>query len=273
MRSRYIPAVVLAITLTGAVNAADRPPAPIVNVPYVDQQTWAAGLREFGTATLSTTPIPAAAFRPEYSTGKFSWIDAGYIGPDSDSDSGYLWAPVTLPSGAKVCWMNAFVQDTNSGANANVSVYLYRTTGGAGSSPGVELLASTQSSGSAGYGYIHAAVAPDYIGQPACHTISNYASTDANGGQYFVEVFFGDTTGLAIRGVELRWQRQISPAPATATFTDVPTTHLFFQQVEAMKASGITTGINATTFGPDQNVTRGQMAAFLARALGLHWEQ
>lgn len=271
MRPKHVPAAVLMIALTGVANAADRLPAPVAAVPQIDQQAWAAGLREFGATSLSTMQIPAAAFRAEYSAGKFSWIANGYFGPDSDSGSGYLWAPVILPSGAKVCWMNAFVQDAS--ASADISVYLYRTTGGAGSSPNVELLASTQSSGSAGYGYVQAAVAPDYIGQPACHTISNYAYSDANGGQYFVEVYFGDTAGLAIRGVELRWQRQISPAPATATFTDMPTTHWAFQAVEALKASGITTGTSSTTFSPDQSVTRAQMALFLARALGLHWEQ
>ena len=67
------------------------------------------------------------------------------------------------------------------------------------------------------------------------------------------------------------WTRQISPAPASATFTDVPTGHQFFKEIEALKASGITQGCTGTTYCPDQAVTRGQMAAFLARALGLNF--
>jgi hypothetical protein len=63
----------------------------------------------------------------------------------------------------------------------------------------------------------------------------------------------------------------VSPAPASATFNDVPTNHPFFQFVEALSASGITAGCQAAPplYCPDSPVTRGQMAVFLAKALGL----
>ena len=63
----------------------------------------------------------------------------------------------------------------------------------------------------------------------------------------------------------------VSPAPATATFNDVPTNHPFFQFIEALSASGVTGGCNAAPplYCPDNFVTRGQMAVFLAKALGL----
>jgi len=63
----------------------------------------------------------------------------------------------------------------------------------------------------------------------------------------------------------------VSPAPATATFNDVPTNHPFFQFIEALYASGITGGCQAAPplYCPDNPVTRGQMAVFLAKALGL----
>jgi hypothetical protein len=69
----------------------------------------------------------------------------------------------------------------------------------------------------------------------------------------------------------IAWTRQISPAPAVATFSDVPVGHAFFKEVEAMSSSGITGGCSPTEYCPDATLTRGQMAAFLARALGLHW--
>src|SRR5262245_15632881 len=72
-------------------------------------------------------------------------------------------------------------------------------------------------------------------------------------------------------GVEVWWHRTVSPAPAVATFADVPTSHIFFQFVEALAASGITGGCGGGNFCPDAPVTRGQMAAFLAKALGLHF--
>jgi hypothetical protein len=63
----------------------------------------------------------------------------------------------------------------------------------------------------------------------------------------------------------------VSPAPATATFNDVPTTHPFFQFIEALHASGITGGCQASPplYCPDDSVSRGQMAVFLSKALGL----
>lgn len=70
----------------------------------------------------------------------------------------------------------------------------------------------------------------------------------------------------------LSWQRQVSPAPASATFGDVPTSHTFFQFVEALADAGITAGCGGGDFCPNDPVTRGQMAVFLAAALGLHWD-
>jgi len=54
-----------------------------------------------------------------------------------------------------------------------------------------------------------------------------------------------------------------------ATFTDVPPQHLFFKEIEWLAASEITKGCSSTAFCPDEAVTRGQMAAFLTRALKL----
>jgi hypothetical protein len=71
--------------------------------------------------------------------------------------------------------------------------------------------------------------------------------------------------------VEIWWKRVVSPAPPFATFNDVPTTHPFFQYVEALAESGVTGGCGSGNYCPDAPVTRGQMAVFLAKALGLHW--
>jgi hypothetical protein len=78
-------------------------------------------------------------------------------------------------------------------------------------------------------------------------------------------------SSIRLRHVRLLFRRQVSPAPATASFGDVPTGHLFFQFVEALAASGITAGCGSGNYCPDAPLTRGQMAVFLAKALGLHW--
>ena len=54
--------------------------------------------------------------------------------------------------------------------------------------------------------------------------------------------------------------------PATPYFTDVPTTHQFYQWIQKMRELGITAGCTASTYCPNDAVTRGQMAVFIIRA-------
>ena len=53
--------------------------------------------------------------------------------------------------------------------------------------------------------------------------------------------------------------------PATASFTDVPSSHSFFKWIQKMKQIGITAGCGASLYCPDATVTRGQMAIFVMR--------
>lgn len=80
------------------------------------------------------------------------------------------------------------------------------------------------------------------------------------------------STGVSLNGIGVYYHRQIAPAPATGSFTDIPTSHPFFNEIEQLKKSGITLGCGNDQFCPDAPVTRGQMAAFLSRALGLQWD-
>ena len=80
----------------------------------------------------------------------------------------------------------------------------------------------------------------------------------------------GDGT-VKFNNVQIYYHRIVSPAPANATFLDVPTSSPQFQFVEALAASGVTAGCGGGGFCPNDPVTRGQMAVFLAKALGLHW--
>jgi hypothetical protein len=63
----------------------------------------------------------------------------------------------------------------------------------------------------------------------------------------------------------------VSSAPAAATFSDVPSSHPFFRFIEALAASGITSGCGGGNFCPDALLTRGRMAVFLSLGLGLHF--
>ena len=84
-----------------------------------------------------------------------------------------------------------------------------------------------------------------------------------------------DTTDVShyegLYNISVRYRLQVSPPPGTATFGDVPTNHPFFQFIEALAASGITGGCGSGNYCPDAPLTRGQMAVFLSKALGLHW--
>jgi hypothetical protein len=51
------------------------------------------------------------------------------------------------------------------------------------------------------------------------------------------------------------------------SFTDVPTSQLFYRAIESVLHSGITTGCTATTYCPGDQVTRSQMSLFLARGI------
>jgi len=105
---------------------------------------------------------------------------------------------------------------------------------------------------------------------PAPHTVDN----NLNAYHVILKISNG-TVPLAtsFQAVRIYYRLQVSPPPAVATFNDVPTTHPFFRLIEALAASGITAGCstNPPLFCPDDVVTRKQIAAFFARALGLHW--
>jgi hypothetical protein len=51
------------------------------------------------------------------------------------------------------------------------------------------------------------------------------------------------------------------------SFTDVPTSQLFYRAIESVLHGGITTGCTGTTYCPGDKVTRAQMSLFLARGV------
>jgi hypothetical protein len=79
---------------------------------------------------------------------------------------------------------------------------------------------------------------------------------------------YGDSQSR-FQGARFTYHLQVSPPPATATFGDVPTSDPAFAFVEALAASGISSGCGGGNFCPASPVTRRQMAIFLAKALGL----
>jgi hypothetical protein len=70
-------------------------------------------------------------------------------------------------------------------------------------------------------------------------------------------------------GCRVWYNRQVAPGPATATFTDVPTSSPYFKYVEAFYASGVIAGCGGGNYCPNAGVTRGQLAIFLGATLGM----
>lgn len=80
----------------------------------------------------------------------------------------------------------------------------------------------------------------------------------------------GDEAAEALGGMIVGYVLQVSPQEV-AHFADVPPSNPQFQFIEALYASGITAGCGSGNFCPNASLTRGQMAVFLSKALGLQW--
>jgi hypothetical protein len=159
-----------------------------------------------------------------------------------------------LPAGAQVTSIAVDACDTNITKDFDVSLISINTHEGTR-----DTLVTATSAGVPGCVFFNASL-------PTPHTIDNFSKT--------YEVGFRDGAtddSVRFQAVRVFYTLQVSPAPATATFGDVPTPHPFFQFVEALVASGITAGCGGGNYCPDAPLTRGQMAVFLSKALGLHF--
>jgi hypothetical protein len=233
-----LAAGILLTSVAGAQEAGPRPePGPL----------W-------GTSSLGYYTLHAAEFIPTASYISYetvNWMRCVTGGGTS------LTAAVHLPTGALVGNMYAAVCDWSVANDINVKLWKCP------SDPFTDACVTMTTVSSAG---LDGCAWTFIVGGPFPFTVDNDDFT------YFVE-YISSTTDCSqqLDSVRFFYQLQVSPAPATATFGDVPTSHAFFRYVEALAASGITAGCGGGNFCPDQPVTRGQMAVFLAKALGLHW--
>ncbi|MCS7311593.1 MAG: S-layer homology domain-containing protein [Acidobacteria bacterium] len=206
------------------------------------------------------TYVPSADFQPRDSATTYGYAGLGYIYKTAGTQ--LFWAPLALDAGISIGVLRIFYCDTDA-AN-DITMYLTYYEGD--TSPTFTDVASVSSSGTPGCTSTAIFFSPE-------HTIRTLNPSTLVPRHYVVNVDLGNATTSALRfkAVRVFWRRQISPAPGSPTFTDVPPAHPFYQHIEALVASGITTGCTATQYCPDTPLTRGQMAVFLSRALGLHW--
>jgi hypothetical protein len=218
--------------------------------------------KAYGT-NFQTLHVGATSFR---SVSSLDFIfDAaydGYIYNDYSESTGYLVAPVTLPPGAEVHALCAYLFDDLPQGDVQIQLRAGRLIPG-GLLPGVvDIGPPVASNWDTGYGVTCADFSPPYT----------YTEAAADDGVFLHHYFFALVpAGNGVGGVKIIWRRQVSPPPATPTFGDVPASDSGFPFIEALAASGITAGCTGGNYCPDANLTRRQMAVFLAKALGLHW--
>jgi S-layer homology domain len=223
---------------------------------------------EFGTQDGIDLWIPASQFTAAVLSRGWSGCNLYYC---ESSEGTVLEAPLLLPQGAYVDSWRVFYYD-NSPNNISVSLNkVYDDTTGSGSVVGSQQISLFISSGTPGFAN-HRQVegwTVDLREPRPGSSVTREQAADF----YSFEVIMPADTQVWLKGIRVIWHRQISPAPATATFNDVPTTDPGFQYIEALVASGVTAGCNTAPpmYCPDATLTRRQMAIFLAKALGLHW--
>ncbi|MEX0879454.1 MAG: S-layer homology domain-containing protein [Thermoanaerobaculia bacterium] len=236
----------------------------LLSIPVRAQET--AGPFDFGTQDEAVTVIGWANFFPAVNTGYDTDVLLGIRFETQLS----LFAPAdVLPNGAVLEQIVFYFNDSSNAAAGDFSAKLCRTwvDSGTGANPGRDCPVSVSSNGSPGDSYLEAL--PHL-------TILYRQDIDGDGVSEIVSHFLQVGTpphdgSTSIRMVRLRWRRQVNPAPAQASFNDVPTNDPAFQFIEALVASGITAGCGAGNYCPDAPLTRRQMAVFLAKALGPHW--
>lgn len=213
-----------------------------------DQAAW-------GTSDTSVLTLEASGFAPVASGGTHSTSTPG----------GYLYRTagtvffdhsVTLPSGSEIVSMEMEACDDDP--LARVDAYLFVTQALASSSTNPIAIGTTD----AGVGGCQFA-----FGAPSSPVlIDNYTR------RYRVRAAIrGADSATRLGAVRIYYRLKVSDAPGFATFNDVPVGSALHQYVEAVAAAGITAGCGSGNFCPNDPITRGQMAVFLAKALGLHW--
>jgi len=207
--------------------------------------------KAFGLDSYTVTKISAVGFYP--SAGQYTYSTTGSlgrIGPNNQLLDFYV--PLDVPAGVVIDYVGF---NTITDTPFALGVALYNRT-----KDGVLTTITTFSSTVHGWD-------TEFNAAPI-----GYLWYGFSGNALILHVQQANVpTPQAFGWVEVWWRRLVSPPPPAATFADVPLNHPLSLYIEALAASHITGGCGNGNFCPDAPLTRGQMAVFLAKALGLHW--
>lgn len=218
--------------------------------------------RSFGS-NLGYTTVPYAAFFPAYETGEY--VVRYGIRSCASGPSFYQAVIDSLPHGAKLRDVTLWLWDESA---EDLRVSLVRTCH------------SDEVAGEQTFTILNSYGTDTDQGHVIARMGTMDEDVDRESCSYVLRARFDEDSAICSEGPALgiakarvEWERQVGPAPTHASYGDVPTGHLFFRHIEALAASGITAGCGGGDFCPDRPLTRGQMAVFLAKALGLHWDE
>ena len=242
-----VPAFAQQVAFDGRmVDANAVPNAPsipsVVNPPGSDPQTY---------GTDSWVTWEAGGCDAMLRNGAWADNNCAYLQSTSASDLAVGY-PIHIPTGAVAQYVRIYFNQTVIGNTISGGFW---KTAYYGSMTDIATMSPT------------ATTAGDTMQQwgPFTEVIDNSPSANTYS---FLAITSGTTK---IYKMMVYYKLQVSPAPGTATFTDVPTSYWAFQYVEALAASGITGGCGGGLYCPESPVTRAQMAVFLSKALGLHY--
>lgn len=227
----------------------------------------------FGTGSF-TTWLGIADFRASTSAMEYTYNKTdGYLNQIGAGGGAYI-APLSLPAGALLQSARLYYYDVAT--QCGLAFRLCRA-GSEGLPPQDNTYTCVHETSTAVAltpGYETLLLSPNLTMRYREDIDSDTIVNDVN---WLVAFEFDGTecsSDIGVRGVQLYWKLQISPAPATSSFNDVSTSHFAFQGIEALKSSGVTLGCakpGGPNYCPDDTVSRAEMALFLARALGLAW--
>jgi hypothetical protein len=171
-----------------------------------------------------------------------------------------IQAAVELPAGALITRISCYYRDVDVTTGPAAFVYLRKGS--------YNKLTNTPSIGQIGVSLQSGLHNGHHVATAVFNETIRYRVGDF---QDYYTLFGGMVPDVGFRGCRIEWKPQVTPAPASATFADVPTNHPYFRFVEALSASGITGGCGGGLYCVNSPITRGEMAVFLAAALGLHF--
>jgi hypothetical protein len=211
--------------------------------------------RTFGTQDFSVTVVSGLAFSPPLSSFVHEYRLSPSLGRYCHDCTGgaqlyEYYAPLNVPEGAVIDFIG-LNSTTDTDAIMGVAIFERNASG---------TLQFITGFSAPAHGW-----ATDFAGPLGI-------LVPANTGREFVlnveQLGHGNPQFFA--WVEVWWRRTVSPA-STQTFNDVVPGDFGYEFIEALAASGITGGCGGGNYCPNANLTRAQMAVFLAKALGLHW--